>query len=86
VALIDRFNWNKLAYEARYSFEPLVGETYHLYEQPDGYSLSLIEPERWPGRRWIASLTLGTGGQWSPVAVAEDFDLAALADRDVSGG
>ncbi|MBU6300106.1 MAG: hypothetical protein KGS60_01010 [Verrucomicrobia bacterium] len=78
VALIDQFNWNKLVYEARFGFEPLTGETYHLYEMGDGFTLSMIEPGRWPGKKWIASLTLTSGGHWEPVAVAENFDLRSL--------
>jgi hypothetical protein len=78
VALIDQFNWNKLVYEARFSFEPLIGETYHLYELKEGYTLSMIEPGRWPGKKWIASLTLTSGGHWEPVEVAETFDLRSL--------
>ena len=82
VSLIDQFNWNKLVYEARFGFEPLIGETYHLYESTDGYTLSMIEPERWPGKKWVASLVLCAGGQWEPSVVAESFDLRALADSE----
>jgi hypothetical protein len=80
VAIIDQFNWNKLVYEARFGFEPLIGETYHLYASAEGHMLSMIEPERWPGKRWVASLVLTSGGHWDPVAVAPDFDLQSLAD------
>jgi hypothetical protein len=83
VSVIDQFNWNKLVYESRFSFEPLIGETYHLYELADGFTLSMIEPERWPGKKWIASLTLSAGGHWEPVSVAPGFDLRSLTE---SGG
>lgn len=79
VALIDQFNWNKLVYEARFGFEPLIGETYHLYEMSDGFTLSMIEPARWPGKKWVASLVLASGGHWEPVEVADGFDLRSLA-------
>jgi len=82
VALIDQFNWNKLVYEARFGFEPLIGETYHLYQGRDGFTLSMIEPERWPGKKWIASLVLKAGGHWDPVSVAGDFDLRSLPSSD----
>ncbi|WP_431244410.1 DUF2452 domain-containing protein [Flavobacterium sp. P21] len=41
--LIDEFQWNELLYNARFSFEPIVGEIYHLYKDADGFNfLSLI--------------------------------------------
>lgn len=42
LATIDHFNWNKLIYEADISFEPIVGETYHLYEIRGRKLLSMI--------------------------------------------
>jgi len=73
--LVDQFNWNKLIYEARYGFEPLIGNCYHLYASADGYTLSMIEPEKWPGKRWIGSFRLQADGQWSAERLADDFDL-----------
>ena len=31
--LIQEYNWTKLVYEADYSFQPIVGHVYHLYER-----------------------------------------------------
>ena len=36
-----------LVYNAEYSFVPIVGQTYHLYENDDRTFLSLVDPERW---------------------------------------
>jgi hypothetical protein len=44
VATIEHFNWNKLVYEADINFEPIVGETYHLYRIRGGNILSMIAP------------------------------------------
>jgi hypothetical protein len=44
---IDHFNWNKLVYEAQIQFEPVVGETYHLYQSGGRRMLSMIAPEQW---------------------------------------
>ena len=46
--LIEEFEWNELVYGARFSFEPVVGEIYHLYQGEDGINfLSLISPNEW---------------------------------------
>ncbi|MEM0969271.1 MAG: DUF2452 domain-containing protein [Verrucomicrobiota bacterium] len=79
--LVDRFNWNKLIYEAKFGFEPSIGVTYHLYELRAGYTLSMIAPEQWPGKKWVGSFRLNADGQWTPDGVADDFDL-----REFVGG
>lgn len=68
---IDHFNWNKLAYEARIQFEPVVGETYHLYETRSGRLLSMIGPDQWP-QRHLASLRLNVDRQWQVVETTAD--------------
>ncbi len=73
--LIDQFNWNKLIYEARFGFEPTLGQTYHLYDLSGVHTLSMIEPGQWPGKKWIGSFQLQVDGQWQPQELAEDFDV-----------
>lgn len=80
--VIDEFNWNKLVYEAEFSFEPVMGDTYHLYAGRDSRTrsrLSLVPPEEWPGRGWIGSFRLNVDRRWEPVEVSPDFDLRDLA-------
>ncbi len=80
--VIDEFNWNKLVYEAEFSFEPVMGDTYHLYEGRDARTrsrLSLVPPEEWPGKGWIGSFRLNVDRRWEPVEVSPDFDLRDLA-------
>ena len=44
--LMEEYEWNEILYNAKYSFEPIIGETYHLYLVKDGYKcLALIHPE-----------------------------------------
>ena len=31
--LIDEFKWNDLVYKSNYSFKPIQGKTYHLYQK-----------------------------------------------------
>ncbi|GAA5480447.1 hypothetical protein Hhel01_03973 [Haloferula helveola] len=63
---IDHFNWNKLVYEADIQFEPVVGETYHLYETRGRRTLSMIGPDEWPMRH-LASVRLNVDRQWQVV-------------------
>jgi len=43
--MMEQFEYNNLIYSAKFSFEPVVGETYHLYEGKDKHPfLSLIAP------------------------------------------
>ncbi len=44
--LMEQFEYNNLIYSAKFSFEPIVGQGYHLYKGKDGDPfLSLIGPE-----------------------------------------
>ena len=63
VATIEHFNWNKLVYEADINFEPITGETYHLYEIRGGNVLSMIGPDQW-AHRHLASFRLNLDRQW----------------------
>lgn len=39
------YEYNKLIFDAKFSFEPVIGETYHLYLRENGeYFLSMIAP------------------------------------------
>lgn len=29
--LMDDYKWNEMVYNAKFSFEPVIGETYHMY-------------------------------------------------------
>ncbi len=43
-AMTKKFNDNQLVYGSKFSFEPIVGETYHLYVNNEGHFLSVIAP------------------------------------------
>jgi len=75
VQLVDTFNWNKIIYESRFGFEPVIGHTYHLYQEEGGFRLSMIEPGKWMGKKFVGSFRLSAGGQWSAEELAGDFDL-----------
>lgn len=60
---IDHFNWNKLVYEADIGFEPVVGETYHVYEVGGRRLLSMIGPDQW-SEKLLATVRLNVDRQW----------------------
>ncbi len=72
--VIDAFNWNKLIYESDFRFEPIMGETYHLYRTDESFRLSLIGPNEWH-QPYVGSFRLQADGQWHPIEIAEGFDL-----------
>lgn len=82
LAVVDAFNWNKLIYEAQFGFEPVTGETYHLYEYNGAHHLSMIEPAQWH-QRWIGTFRLNAGGRWQVEKISDDFDLRAWINAAV---
>ena len=65
--LVDEYRWNELVYTAKFSFEPVIGETYHLYVGTDGgVFLSLIHPTEW-NRECVGSFKLSSDQRWSKV-------------------
>jgi hypothetical protein len=55
-----------LIYNAKYSFEPIVGEIYHLYKESDEqHFLSIISPEQW-NKDHIGSFVLNADKVWEP--------------------
>ena len=62
--LVDEFRWNELVYTAKFAYEPIIGETYHLYVGNDGnVFLSLISPTDWD-REHIGSFRLDSQQKW----------------------
>lgn len=63
-SLIEEYKWNELVYNAKFSFEPVIGETYHMYLGEDGREfLSLISPQEW-NKKFIASFRLNSDKKW----------------------
>ena len=66
-SLQEDYTLNLQLYSAARSFEPVLGEVYHLYEKPDGTQfLSLIAPTEWK-QKYLYSGTLNSDGTWSRV-------------------
>jgi len=45
--MMQEFEYNKLIFNAKFTFEPIIGEVYHLYKRENEESfLSIIAPEQ----------------------------------------
>jgi len=74
---IDHFNWNKLVYEADIGFEPVVGETYHVYEIGGRRMLSMISPDEWREKH-LATVRLNVDRQWKIEKTGPNVDSREL--------
>ncbi len=62
--LMKEYEWNELVYHAKYSFEPVIGEIYHLYAGDDGINfLSLISPLEW-NKEHLGTFQLNSDKKW----------------------
>lgn len=58
---------NQEVYDSHYSFEPIVGEIYHLYEDSNGKkTLSLISPNEW-NKKHLYSVVLNSDLTWTKI-------------------
>ena len=64
IRLIELYEWNKLVSKADFSFIPVKGHTYYLYQREDeSLFLSLIEPECW-SQLFIVAVKLDSDDKW----------------------
>lgn len=62
--LMKEFENNELVYNAKFSFEPVIGEIYHLYRGMDGLNfLSLISPIEC-AREHLGSFKINSEKKW----------------------
>ena len=67
--LIEEFQWNDLVYKSNYSFKPIQGKIYHLYQRDDlkkSLFLSLIGPKEW-NMLYIVSFKLLSNNKWEKI-------------------
>lgn len=58
---------NQEVYDSHYSFEPVIGEIYHLYEDSTSRKvLSLISPNEW-SKKHLYSVILNSDQTWTKV-------------------
>lgn len=67
--LLEEYRINEILYNAKMSFEPIVGEIYHLYlrKGTDEPFLSLIEPESWKSQNFQGSYQLNSDKIWKKI-------------------
>ncbi|WP_016988886.1 DUF2452 domain-containing protein [Flavobacterium sp. ACAM 123] len=62
--LMEEYEWNELVYNSKFSFEPVIGEIYHLYRDAAGLNfLSLIGPQEW-NKEHIGTFKLNSEKKW----------------------
>jgi hypothetical protein len=63
--LMDDIDVNERLYNSKYSFEPIVGHTYHLYLDDKGSEfISIIAPDEWKNKSFIGSYLYDSDGRW----------------------
>ena len=67
-------------YEAAIGFEPLIGQTYHLYSRSEGsFFLSLIGPDEWGrskgDRQFMATVKLLADHTWDVIKSQEPLEF-----------
>ena len=63
---VESASHTQKVYAANYKFEPLVGETYFLYEGDQENYLSLIAPNQWK-KKFIGAYRLSSEYKWELV-------------------
>lgn len=68
--LVKSYEINELLYNAKYEFEPIIGEVYHLYlrDNLDEKFLSMIPPNTWK-RKHLGSFRLNSNKVWEEIKV-----------------
>ena len=65
--LVEEYKWNELVYNAKFAFEPVIGQTYHLYIGRDGnIFLSMVEPHLWK-YECVGSFKLDSNNKWNKI-------------------
>lgn len=65
--LMEKFQYNDLVYNAKFSFEPNIGEIYHLYKnKKEENFLSIIAPDQC-SFHYIGSFRLNSDKMWEKV-------------------
>jgi hypothetical protein len=65
IKLMEDIDINDRLYNCNYSFNPIVGQTYHLYLDKTGSEfLSIIAPDEWVNKTFIGSFLYDSDGRW----------------------
>lgn len=70
--MLEEFEYNKLIYQSKFSFEPVIGETYHLYRRDNAETfLSIIAPYQCKFN-YVGSFKLNAESIWKKIDDYED--------------
>ncbi len=65
--LMEQYEFNKLIYEAKFNYEPIIGKVYHLYKKANNTTfLSLLAPNEC-GFNYLKSFRLNADQIWEIV-------------------
>ncbi|MFD0963987.1 DUF2452 domain-containing protein [Pseudofulvibacter geojedonensis] len=65
--LMEVYQYNAMIYEAKYSFEPIVGNVYHVYKKSDGtVFLSILQPNEC-NFNYVGSFRLNSDKVWKKI-------------------
>lgn len=66
--LKEEYEWNELIYsKVEYTFQPIVGQIYHLYRRKTGSMfLSIIDPDSW-NMEYVGSFRLESTNKWNKI-------------------
>lgn len=66
--LVKEYDINEMLYSAKYDFEPIIGQVYHLYEKDnrDENFLSLVPPNTWK-RKHLGSFKMNSEKVWREI-------------------
>lgn len=67
--LKEQIELNERVYSCRYTFEPQIGKTYHVYLDKNGKEfLSLIHPNEWK-TEYVMSVRLNSDSVWKKISL-----------------
>ena len=65
--LMNQFEYNDLVYNAKFNFEPIIGEVYHLYNNKKKESFLSIIPPNQCSFDYLGSFRLNSQKMWEKV-------------------
>tara|TARA_B000000565_G_C23559490_1_gene290844 strand:+ start:341 stop:532 length:192 start_codon:yes stop_codon:yes gene_type:complete len=63
---MNKLKWNEIIFNAKYSFNPIMGKKYYLYKGKENNFLSIIEPNEWE-KNHIGTFRLDSNKTWEKV-------------------
>ena len=61
--LITKLKWNEIIVNAKFNFNPIVGQKYYLYENKKNNFLSIISPNEW-NMKYLGTFVLLSNFTW----------------------